>query len=203
MPGGPSARPTCKDPSLLYWAAVSFCQGFCNTPRGEVLTSRCQHLSPPRQLQAASDRQTITLALRPGSHGLCGKESWSRVFPPHEDSLRVFYFSVKTGDWNEVTRGHDLNHTTVMRCFWCGVNSTTRRKPTFQRGKVPGARGTCWTTPLTFPISKDESAGPLLTAAQKSLISFSASKWPTPWLKHDSDFNHCFCSSPEKTLHSN
>lgn len=155
------------------------------------------------RLQAASDRQTITLALRPGSHGLCWKQSWSRVFPPHEDSLRVFYFSVKTGDWNEVTWGHDLNHTTVMRCFWCGVNSTTRQKPTLQRGKVPGARGTCWTTPLTFPISEDESAGPLLTAAQESLISLSASKWPTPWLKHDSDFNHCFCSSPEKTLYSN
>lgn len=135
-------------------------------------------LLPSAWLQAAADRQTITQAHRPGSQGLSGKESWSQVFSPREDSRKWLYFSVKTGDVNEVTRGHDLNHTTVMRCFWRGVNSTARHKPILQKEKSKGLGRLRTTLPL-FPISKDEPApvpGPLQATAWEFTTSLSASK---------------------------
>ena len=103
--------------------------------------------------------------------------------------------------WSDSRARPQSHHSNEVFLAWCQLHH--RHKPTFQRERVQGAGGTCWTALLTFPISKDESTGPLQSTAQEFLISSSASKWPTPWLKYDSDFNHCFCSSLEKTLHSN
>ena len=144
-------RPTCKDLPVVL--GCHFCQRFCNTSGGGSSDPEVSALLPSGQLQAAANRQTITLALRPGRQGLYGKKSRSQVFPPHEDSLKVFYFPVNTGDLDEVTRGHDLNHTTVMRCFWRGVSSTTDVSPLSKEGesKVLGALAEPLCSPFPFP----------------------------------------------------
>lgn len=193
-------RPTCKDLPLVL--GCHFCQRFCNTSGGGVLTPRCQHyyhLGGCKQLQ--TDRQL------PWHSGLAGRDFMEEKSKPGFSSSRRLTEGVLLSSehwrlgWSDSRAWPQSHHSNEVFLAWCQLHH--RHKPAFQRGRVQGAGGTCWTALLTFPISKDESTGPVQSTAQELLISSSASKWPTSWLKYDGDFNHCFCSSPEKTLHSN
>lgn len=201
MPALPTPpRPTCKDLPLVL--GCHFCQRFCNTSGGGVLTPRCQHyyhLGGCKQLQ--TDRQL------PWHSGLAGRDFMEEKLKPGFSSSRRLTEGVLLSSehwrlgWSDSRAWPQSHHSNEVFLAWCQLHH--RHKPAFQRGRVRGAGGTCWTALLTFPISKDESTGPVQSTAQELLISSSASKWPTSWLKYDGDFNHCFCSSLEKTLHSN
>lgn len=80
----PPAKPRARARSCC------FCPRFCNTPGGQALTSRVRMITTCAG--ASRCRQTMTLAGRPGLHGLRGTESRNRLFRPQDSSLWVFSF---------------------------------------------------------------------------------------------------------------
>lgn len=89
VPAAPLPDPPARThPPVL---SCCFCQGVWTQLEGKLWPPGVSIITT--WVAASSCRQTITWAWRPGSHGSGGRiPEWNRAFPPHKDSVRVFYF---------------------------------------------------------------------------------------------------------------